>query len=76
MSVHFRWAEQNREELNRRKSPLEFKLHRLRFIELIKCGAIKQKEVLDYARKLAPFAEEHTKGIECCSLVYQSKFVS
>ncbi|RUS89327.1 hypothetical protein EGW08_002934 [Elysia chlorotica] len=66
------WAEQNREELNRRKSPLEFKLHRLRFIELIKCGAIKQREVLEYARKLAPFADEHTKDMQLLmgSLLY------
>lgn len=58
----FRWAQGNRDELNKRNSPLDFKLHRLQFIELIKNGAIKQREVLEYARKLAPFAQVHTKG--------------
>ena len=62
MMLFHRWAEVNRAELNRRNSPLEFKLHRLRYIELIKHGADKQKEILDYARRLAPFAGMHIKG--------------
>ncbi|KAI8777676.1 E3 ubiquitin-protein ligase RMND5A-like [Biomphalaria glabrata] len=66
------WAERNRDELNRKKSPLEFKLHRLRFIELIKHGSMKQIEVLQYAKKLAPFAELHTKDMQLLmgSLLY------
>lgn len=64
--MHSRWAERNKEELNKRNSPLDFKLHRLRFIELIRYGAVKQREILEYARKLAPFAELHTKGISVC----------
>ncbi|KAH9492944.1 E3 ubiquitin-protein transferase rmnd5a [Bulinus truncatus] len=66
------WAERNREELNKKKSPLEFKLHRLRFIELIKYGSERQKDVLQYAKKLAPFAELHTKDMQLLmgSLLY------
>ncbi|CAG5122496.1 unnamed protein product, partial [Candidula unifasciata] len=66
------WAERNKEELNKRNSPLDFKLHRLRFIELIRYGAVKQSEILDYARKLAPFAELHTKDMQLLmgSLLY------
>ncbi|XP_012938231.1 E3 ubiquitin-protein ligase RMND5A [Aplysia californica] len=69
------WAELNRDELNKRNSPLEFKLHRLRYIELIRLGASKQSEVLEYARRLAPFAEMHMKDMQLLmgSLLYLHK---
>ncbi|XP_059171342.1 E3 ubiquitin-protein ligase RMND5A-like [Physella acuta] len=72
------WAEQNRENLAKRNSPLEFKLHRLRFIELIKFGSMKQKEVLQYARKLAPFADMHTRDMQLLmgSLLYLNKGIA
>ncbi|CAL1539659.1 unnamed protein product [Lymnaea stagnalis] len=72
------WAEINRDELNKRNSPLEFKLHRLRFIELIKYGSIKQREVLQYARKLAPFADMHMKDMQLLmgSLLYLNEGIA
>ena len=49
-----------REELNSKNSPLEFKLHRLKFIDLLKEG--RSKEALDYAKNFSRF-REHIKGL-------------
>ena len=48
-----------REELISKNSPLEFKLHRLKFIDLVKNGRC--KEALDYAKNFSRF-REHLKG--------------
>jgi len=48
-----RWAVANRAELEKIGSPLEFRLHRVQFIDLLAAG--KQQEALAYAR--AHFAE-------------------
>ena len=59
-----------REELNSKNSPLEFKLHRLKFIDLIRNGRC--KEALDYAKNFSRF-REHLKGMfepACLSLVF------
>ncbi|KAG1711240.1 Protein RMD5 A [Nymphon striatum] len=45
------WVEKKREYLQTQQSLLEFKLHRLQFIELIRQGPEKQHEVIVYARK-------------------------
>jgi hypothetical protein len=52
----------NREQLQAMSSCLEFKLHRLQFIELLKGGSDHQAAILAYARNLAPFASQHSKG--------------
>lgn len=57
-----RWAQANRERLQSQNSSLEFKLHRLRFIDLVQEGPDRQAEALLYARNFAPFAASHAKG--------------
>ena len=49
-----------RDELNSRNSPLEFKLHRLKFIDLLRNGRC--KEALNYAKNFSRF-REHLKGM-------------
>ena len=56
------WALANREQLEDKNSSLEFKLHRLHFIDLIKQGPEKQVETLNYAKQFARFAYQHTRG--------------
>jgi len=58
-----RWAETNRDELRQHNSSLEFKLHRLRFIEYIERGACGQSDAVQYAKNFAPFAAAHSKGL-------------
>lgn len=67
------WVERNREQLNDRKSNLEFKLHRLQFIEYLSQGTSKQQELINYARtKLQPLAYRHKEEIQTLmgSLIY------
>ena len=59
---NFRWAQENRAKLSSQHSSLEFKLHRLHFIDLVKQGAHKQLEALNYARQFAAFASSHQTG--------------
>ena len=47
-------------ELQARGSSLEFKLHKLMFLDLIREG--KQKEALVYSRNFSLFAADHAKG--------------
>lgn len=68
-----KWAEDNREKLAEQKSSLEFKLHRLQFIEYLSQGVKKQSELINYARtKLQPLAFHHEKEIQTLmgSLIY------
>ena len=58
-----RWAETNRDQLRQHNSSLEFKLHRLRFIEFIERGACGQTDAVQYAKNFAPFAAAHSKGL-------------
>jgi len=58
----FRWAESNRDQLRQHNSSLEFKLHRLRFIEYVERGACGQSDAVQYAKNFAPFAAAHSKG--------------
>ena len=63
MQTHvFRWCYQNSEKLKEMKSPLEFNLHRLNFIQLLKKGFSKQNEALAYSRNFTPFAYACQKG--------------
>lgn len=67
-SVHqnlfaFRWARDNRDRLKEHNSSLEFRLHRLRFIEFVERGADGQSAAVQYAKNFAPFAAAHSKGL-------------
>jgi len=55
------WVMAKREELISKNSPLEFKLHRLKFIDLVKNGRC--KEALDYAKNFSRF-REHLKEVQ------------
>ncbi|KAK7500770.1 hypothetical protein BaRGS_00008014 [Batillaria attramentaria] len=67
-----KWAEEHRERLVEQNSSLEFKLHRLHFIHLIKQGHACQREALHYARNFAPFAAQHPRELQSLmgSLLY------
>lgn len=57
------WAEAHREALAERSSSLEFKLHRLHFLQLVSQGPRKQSEALAYVRKhFPPFVSSHETG--------------
>ncbi|KAI1303025.1 E3 ubiquitin-protein ligase RMND5A [Halotydeus destructor] len=67
------WAAGHREELAKRKSMLEFKLHRLQFIDYLMQGPSRQSEIIKYAREqLQPLAHRHEKEIQALmgSLLY------
>ncbi|XP_033633232.1 E3 ubiquitin-protein ligase RMND5A-like [Asterias rubens] len=66
------WASRHREQLQAMNSSLEFKLHRLRFIELVCQGGVKQQEALAFARNFSLFAQGHTKEFQVLmgSLLY------
>ncbi|XP_050398416.1 E3 ubiquitin-protein ligase RMND5A [Patella vulgata] len=66
------WACINRDILIAQRSSLEFKLHRLRFIELIKEGTRRQKEALSYSRNFAMFGSQHARELQVLmgSLLY------
>lgn len=58
------WATAHRDSLEAQNSSLEFKLHRLRFIELLREGANHQTEAISYARlHFRKFVPKHEKGI-------------
>ncbi|XP_022097753.1 protein RMD5 homolog A-like [Acanthaster planci] len=58
------WAARHREQLQAQNSSLEFKLHRLRFIELISHGSAKQQEALAFAKSFSRFAQGHAKELQ------------
>lgn len=68
------WAARNRDALLAADSNLEFKLHRLQFIENMIAGGIrKQIELVSYARQnLQPLAQRHEKEVQSLmgSLLY------
>ena len=47
-------------ELKVRGSSLEFRLHKLKYLDLLKEG--RHKEALQYSKQFARFASDHTKG--------------
>ena len=62
------WAAANRAALEHQGSSLEFKLHRLHFIDLVSHGPSFQLEALSYSRNFAPFAASHAKGNNICAM--------
>ncbi|CAH1176938.1 unnamed protein product [Phaedon cochleariae] len=59
------WAVVHRESLEGQNSTLEFKLHRLRFIELLKNGPAFQTEAISYARThFRKYVHRHEKDIQ------------
>ncbi|XP_015917146.1 E3 ubiquitin-protein ligase RMND5A isoform X2 [Parasteatoda tepidariorum] len=67
------WAQSNREKLLEQSSSLEFRLHRLHFIDLLQQGVFKQEEAISYARKnFQHLAVQHEKEIQILmgSLLY------
>ena len=58
-----KWAEAHREALLERSSSLEFKLHRLHFLNLVSEGPEKQSEAITYVRKhFPPYVNQHETG--------------
>ncbi|KAL4231136.1 E3 ubiquitin-protein transferase rmnd5a [Mactra antiquata] len=66
------WTAANRDKLEMQGSCLEFKLHRLQFIELVSQGPESQSQILQYARNFARFADRHSRDIQVLmgSLLY------
>ncbi|PNF29275.1 RMD5-like protein A [Cryptotermes secundus] len=59
------WAQSHRESLDTQNSSLEFKLHRLQFIDLIQRGQAGQAEAIHYARThFQQFINKHEKEIQ------------
>ena len=57
------WATENCDALNAQGSTLEFKLHRLAFLDLLKKGPKYQNESIQYAREnVSKFVSRHEKG--------------
>ncbi|XP_068710195.1 E3 ubiquitin-protein ligase RMND5A-like [Montipora capricornis] len=56
------WAQGRHEELKLRGSSLEFRLHKLKFLDLLKEG--RHKDALVYSRNFAGFAPDHTKDVQ------------
>ena len=57
--IFFRWATDHHDELLAKDSALEFKLHRLKFIDLL--HKEKHREALQYSR-IFPKFDGHIKG--------------
>ena len=57
---HQRWVQLKRDELQSKNSSLEFKLHRLKFIDLVKEG--QWREALEYSKNFSRFTTQ-MKGI-------------
>ncbi|CAG0897335.1 unnamed protein product [Darwinula stevensoni] len=59
------WARRHREKLQEKASRLEFKLHKLKFLEILNSGAGSQLAAVKYAREnFPPFAQQHEKEIQ------------
>jgi hypothetical protein len=58
-----KWSAENREALIAQGSSLEFKLHRLAFLNLVKKGRGFQSEAISYARQnFSQFVKRHERG--------------
>lgn len=65
------WATAHRDALEANNSCIEFKLHRLKFIETIRKGAEFQTEAIAYARThFRQFVFRHEKGKKFFTLVH------
>nr|XP_022908298.1 protein RMD5 homolog A [Onthophagus taurus] len=59
------WAVTHRENLEAQNSSLEFQLHRLKYIEILRNGSANETEAINYARTFfKPFAYKHEKEIQ------------
>ncbi|XP_068237559.1 E3 ubiquitin-protein ligase RMND5A-like [Palaemon carinicauda] len=59
------WAEENRDKLIAQRSTLEFKLHRLAYINLLSQGPSRVPQAIEYARQnFTPFVFQHEKVIQ------------
>lgn len=57
------WSAENRDALIAQGSSLEFKLHRLAFLNLVKKGRSFQSKAIVYARQnFSQFVKRHEKG--------------
>lgn len=57
------WVSQHHESLEKQNSSLEFKLHRLHFVNLLQKGESAQTEAINYARThFYKFVRRHEKG--------------
>jgi len=73
-----KWAGENREELWKRGSTLEFELHRVMFINLL-CNGGDGKAALAYAKTfITPFQSTQSKEIQrlMCSFLFQSRLAT
>ena len=64
-----RWAQSRHKELKVRGSSLEFRLHKLKFLDLLREGH--HRETLQYSKHFARFASDHTKGGINCMVTLQ-----
>ena len=64
-----RWAQSRHKELKVRGSSLEFRLHKLKFLDLLREGH--HREALQYSKHFARFASDHTKGGINCMVTLQ-----
>lgn len=59
------WATAHRDALEAQNSALEFMIHRLKYIELLKLGAAFQTDAITYARNhFRIFVQKHEKGAD------------
>ena len=58
------WAEKNEEQLAKYHSDFKFKLHRLKFLQLLEQGSSHQGEALQYSRKFQSFANDYKQEIQ------------
>ncbi|KAK7572095.1 hypothetical protein V9T40_014567 [Parthenolecanium corni] len=65
VTIALEWAEEHKVFLARHKSSLIFKLHQLRFIQLIEKGITHQAEAMQYARTfLTQYVDSYEKEIQ------------
>ncbi|XP_045188845.2 E3 ubiquitin-protein ligase RMND5A-like isoform X1 [Mercenaria mercenaria] len=69
------WTAANRDSLQNQGSNLEFKLHRLQFIELVSLNPQNQTQALEYAKHFARFADKHAREVQVLmgSLLYMKQ---
>ncbi|KAH9405259.1 E3 ubiquitin-protein transferase rmnd5a [Tyrophagus putrescentiae] len=73
------WAKEHRTDLLRHNSSLEFKLHRLQFIELLRGGIDNQMTLINYSRAhFTTFASKYASEIQTLmgSLIYLRSGIS
>ena len=58
------WAEKNKEQLEKDKSDFSFKLHRLKFLQLLQKGPSFQIKALQYSKKFQQFSPDFSQQIQ------------